>query len=280
VEALGVKVIVVHPERPAAAIGRNAGWQAAHAPIILFLDGDTILHPDFVKNALPYFKDPQVAIVCGQLRERYPEISIYQRILDLDWMFPLGKVDFCGGLALTRRQVLEDVGGFNAQLIAGEEPEMCQRIRARGYIILHINEQMALHDLAIRTWSQYWRRATRTGHALAEVSTLLRDTTTPLWQHESRKNWLNAGALIGLFGVGFVLTLFLKSLIPLSLSVLIYLLLSVRTAIKARWKSDNWVTLLLYGLHAQFHHLPIALGQLSYFYHRWRGKQRRLIEYK
>ncbi len=55
-----------HPERPAAAIGRNAGWRAAKAPLILFLDGDTILHPDFVKEATQSLDNsPKVAIVWG-----------------------------------------------------------------------------------------------------------------------------------------------------------------------------------------------------------------------
>jgi cellulose synthase/poly-beta-1,6-N-acetylglucosamine synthase-like glycosyltransferase len=280
VEALGVKVIVVHPERPAAAIGRNAGWQVAHAPVILFLDGDTILHPDFVKNALPYFEDPQVAIVWGHRRESQPETSVYQLVIDLDWIYPLGIAEFCGGDALIRRHILAEVNGYNPKLIAGEEPEMCQRIRARDYCILHVDLPMTLHDLAIHSWSQYWQRAIRTGYAMAEVSTLLRGTTTPLWQRESRRNWLHATALVSLFGLGFILTLFFKSLSPLFFSIIIYLLLSIRSALKARWKSNNWLTLSLYGLHSQFQHIPIVLGQLSYHYHRWRGQQRRLIEYK
>jgi len=43
--ALGAPVIEVRPERPCAG-GRNAGWRAATAPFVLFLDGDTILAPD------------------------------------------------------------------------------------------------------------------------------------------------------------------------------------------------------------------------------------------
>lgn len=279
-ETLGVKIITVHPERPAAAVGRNAGWQIATAPFILFLDGDTLLHPDFVKRTLPYFDDPQVAIVWGHRRESHPEASVYQRVIDLDWVYPHGFTEFCGGDALMRRRVLETVGGYNPTLIAGEEPEMCQRIRAQGYLIFHVDMPMTLHDLAIYHWSQYWRRAVRTGHALAEVSTLLQNTTTPLWQPESHKNWRHAIALMNLFGIGLILTLLLGTLWPFFLSMLCFLLLSVRSAVKARWKSNNWLTLLYYGLHAQFQHLPIAIGQLSYHYHHWRGKQRRLIEYK
>jgi len=279
-EALGVQVLKVHPERPAAAIGRNAGWRVAKAPLVLFLDGDTILHPDFVKEAKLALDDPKVAIVWGHRRELFPQTSIYQRVLDLDWIYPPGLSAFCGGDALIRRNVLEAVDGYNPHLIAGEEPEMCQRIRAHGYIILHIDKPMTLHDLAITHWSQYWQRTVRGGHAYAEISTLLRDTAIPLWQKESRQNFFKASVLTGLFILGFIMTLFLKSFIPLGISLLLFLLLSLRSAIKARWKSSNPLTLFLYGLHSQFQHIPIALGQLSFYYHHWRGKRRRLIEYK
>ena len=51
--ALGARVLTVRPERPSAATGRNAGWRVAQAPFVLFLDGDTILHPRFVADSLP-----------------------------------------------------------------------------------------------------------------------------------------------------------------------------------------------------------------------------------
>ncbi len=76
---LGVKVIRVAPERPCAAVGRNAGWKAATAPIMLFLDGDTVLAPGFVVDSLHEFDDPKVAVVSGHRREiiwprRYPSL--------------------------------------------------------------------------------------------------------------------------------------------------------------------------------------------------------------
>jgi len=279
-KALGAQVIIVHPERPAAAIGRNAGWRAATAPLILFLDGDTILHPDFVHVALQQLADPNVAIVWGHRRELYPQASVYQRILDLDWVYPSGISEFCGGDALMRRSVLEEVGGYDPLLIAGEEPEMCQRIRTRGYTILHIDQPMTLHDLAITRGSQYWRRAVRAGHAYAEVSTRLHNTDYPLWQREARKNLRQASVLIGLFLVGIITSLTVTSSVPILLSIGAFLLLSARSAWKSRWKSHNILTLWLYGVHSQFQQIPIAVGQLTYYYHRWHGRQRQLIEYK
>src|SRR5580704_10854263 len=44
----GARVIVLPPGPTTAARGRNAGWKSTEAEFVLFLDGDTILHPDFV----------------------------------------------------------------------------------------------------------------------------------------------------------------------------------------------------------------------------------------
>lgn len=288
--ALGAKVLTVYPEYPAAAIGRNAGWQAASAPFILFLDGDTTLHPDFINVALKSFADSQVAVVWGHRRERYPMASVYQRALDLDWVYPPGISAFCGGDALMRRAVLEEVGGYDEQLIAGEEPELCQRIRAKGHLILHIDQPMTLHDLAITQGSQYWRRAVRAGHAYAEVSNLLRQraqTLAPkqqkqpvLWQRESLKNLIHVSVFMDIFLIGIVVSFVWDSVLPIIMSLLIFMGLSLRSAWKAHWKSNDFISLLLYGFHSQFQHIPIFVGQLQYHYHRIKGKRRQLIEYK
>ena len=72
-------VLEVKPERPAAAIGRNAGWRAADTEFVLFLDGDTILDPDFLGRAMAEFADPAVAVVFGHRREIDTRGSLYNR---------------------------------------------------------------------------------------------------------------------------------------------------------------------------------------------------------
>ena len=279
-ESLGAKVLCVKPQRPSAALGRNTGWRASSGLYVLFLDGDTLLHPDFIGAALKAINSPDIAVVWGHRRETYPEKSLYNRVLDLDWIYSAGVSDFCGGDALMCRDVLEQVGGFSEDLIAGEEPELCQRIRAQGKIILHIDHPMTRHDLAMNQFKSYWKRAVRAGHAYAEVSQRMKLTAFPLWVNECHRNVVHVSVLLMLLFAASFLSFFSRDLFPFVGLLLSYTFLILRSAYKARWKSTSLVTLLLYGLHSHFQQIPIACGQVSYWYHRFRNLQQDLIEYK
>jgi hypothetical protein len=56
--------------------------------------------------------------------------------------------------------------------------------------------------------------------------------------------------------------------------------LALRTAWKARWKSRDWMTLLLYGVHSQFQQIPIYWGQMRFRRDRRAGRRAGLVEYK
>lgn len=276
----GAQVVVVHPRRPTAAVGRNAGWPLATADFVLFLDGDTVLHPDFPRAAYDrMISDSRISTVWGHRREIHPEESVYNRVLDLDWIYAPGVVEACGGDVLMRCSALREVNGYDDQLIAGEEPELCRRLRARGYSILHIDHPMTCHDLQIMRWGQYWTRARRSGYAYAEVSDRFRHSNDPLWAADSRRSLTRALAWTGTLAVAAVACLRFGAL-PLLLWLTVFLALSVRSAWKARWKNSNPVTLFLYGIHSQIQHLPICVGQLQYMLDKKAKRQRNLVEYK
>ena len=277
---LGARVISVTPIRPCAAVGRNAGWRAARAAIVLFLDGDTVLAPDFVKQTLPEFCTPKVGVVFGDRRESDPEGSIYNRVLDLDWIVPAGPVEFCGGEALVRRDVLEAVGGYDERLMAAEDTELCARIRSIGYTILHLDRPMVHHDLAITRFSQYWRRAMRTGYAYAQVSKRIRPMDSPVWYRQAQRNRPQGAAMIATIVSAPILAVATRSFLPLLILIAIVTALAVRTAIRSRWKKVPLPTRLLHGLHSHLVQIPMLLGQLRYRLDRFWGRTTELIEYK
>ncbi len=276
----GAKTLSIGSAHPCAAVARNIGWRAAQAPIVLFLDGDTILDGKFLMSSIGEFSDQQVAVVFGNRREIDPSGSIFNRILDLEWMVAPGPVEFCGGDALMRRDVLERVGGYDERLIAGEEPELCRRIRALGYTIKHVNRPMTGHDLAIRRFAQYWRRALRTGYAYAEVSERFKHTDLPLWREQARGNRVRGAVLSVLTVSALSGAIALRMVWPLLVAMAIIAGLAVRTANRSKWRSSNLATRLAFGLHSHFVQIPILFGQLRYFYYRATGKTAQLIEYK
>lgn len=264
-EAAGVRVLRLQGLPMTAARGRNAGWRALDAALVLFLDGDVVVDPDFLARSVRYFADPALVSVWGMLRERNPEASIYNRICDLDWVYPFGPVELFGGIALVRRAGLEAVGGFNEHLAAGEEPELSRRLRERGWSILHTDEPMALHDLAMMHWSQYWKRLVRSGVAYAQVAEMYADTADPMWSGAARSNRRRGAFWLLMPGFAALAALVLHSAWPCAVGLLLTAAMILRSAWKARDRSRSWVTLLLFGVHAQFQHLPILLGQWRYW---------------
>lgn len=278
--ALGAQVVHVNPERPCAAIGRNAGWRISNGSTVLFLDGDTQLHPEFLCAAHQELLANEFnVVVWGHRREIHPEHSIFNRTLDLDWVYAPGNTDFCGGDALFRRSALAQANGFNEHLIAGEEPELCARLRQQGGIIRHIDHPMTTHDLAMTTWRQYWLRAERAGHAYAEVSHQLLQSSTPLWVRESRRN-LWHGSLILVALVMVMLTVLSGAFQAAITLILLGTLMALRSGWKARWKKADAMTLILYGAHCHFQQIPIFWGQVRWHMQRKRGTRRKLIDYK
>ena len=282
---MGATVLPLTGEPRTAARGRNAGWKAATAPLILFLDGDTELHPDFVSHALASLTEPSIAAVWGHRRESDPGGSIYNRVLDLDWIYPAGWTEFFGGDVLIRRAALESVDGYNQLLIAGEEPEMCRRLRGHlqngePWKILHIDQPMTRHDLRMTHFSQYWRRALRAGHAYAQVSGLFAHTADPFWSREATRNRTRGAALILLIAAVIVAAIVLRAWWPAGILAALILLAAARTAYKVRDRSSSWITLFLFGLHSHLQDIPIFIGQVRYRLAKARNRKMTLIEYK
>lgn len=189
----GASLVALDPARPfTAARARNAGFDRAlelqpDALLVQFLDGDCELVPGWLEaGARELRADDRVAVVCGGVRERERERTIYNRLCDLEWRAPPGPSLSCGGNALVRVTAFRQAGGFAAALIAGEEPELCLRLRRLGWSILRVAHAMVLHDADMTRFGQWWRRALRAGWAYAEGAALHGAEPERHWVRESR----------------------------------------------------------------------------------------------
>lgn len=172
----GAHVIELDPSSPfTAARARNAGLAALPddnpGAYVQLIDGDCSLQPGWIETARAFLDaHPEVAVACGRRRERYPQASIYNLMCDWEWDTPIGRTEACGGDALIRRGALSAAGGFNAALIAGEEPELCLRLRRAGWQIWRLDAEMTAHDADMHTITQWWQRNRRAGFAYGQVA--------------------------------------------------------------------------------------------------------------
>ncbi len=178
-ERLGVDVIGLPSDVPfTAARARNNGfsrlislWPDTRS--VQMVDGDCEICDGWISEAGRFLGNHAgYAAVCGRLIERSPDASIYNRLAQLEWDGPIGDIAACGGIAAYRVESFTAAGGFRESMIAGEEPELCVRLRADGWRVHRLAIDMAWHDAAMTRFSQFWKRAKRAGHAYAEGAAL------------------------------------------------------------------------------------------------------------
>jgi GT2 family glycosyltransferase len=176
-----------------AARARNAGFRrlkqlAPELTYVQFVDGDCELDLGWPEHAISFLEShADVCAVFGRRRERYPSQSIYNRLCDIEWDVPVGQIKAFGGDVMIRAYAIESVGGYRDDLIAGEEPELSLRLRARGWRIWRLDAEMTVHDAAITRPSQWWRRHVRSGYAFAEGAYLHGAAPERHWVRESRR---------------------------------------------------------------------------------------------
>jgi glycosyltransferase involved in cell wall biosynthesis len=106
----GAQVIALDMSKPfTAARARNEGIRAVDQGVdyIQFLDGDCALRDGWIATATTYLDaHPKVAVVCGRRRERHPEASVYNQLIDAEWDTPVGEAKACGGDALMRSDAI------------------------------------------------------------------------------------------------------------------------------------------------------------------------------
>ncbi len=273
-----------------AARARNAGFArlmevAPDTEFVQFIDGDCELDSAWLATAADALRErPAVSVVCGRRRERFPDASVYNGLCDVEWDTPVGESNSCGGDALMRARAFELVGGYDPGMIAGEEPDLCLRLKRRGFQILRLEVEMTLHDAAMTRWTQWWQRAVRTGHTAAELLAkygpapehlrMRRALSAVLWAVCVPLVWLALAAGALFTGNPFLIALALCAPLPL------YARLFVRIRQRCRRAGRSSALAGAYAVSCILAKWPETWGMLLYSVRRLLGKQPHWIEYK
>ena len=265
-QAAGARTIALTaPPRLTAARGRNAGLAqlleiAPKMTLVHMVDGDVVLDRDWIATAeTAMAQNPRLAAVFGQLRERHPEASIYNRICDREWRVPPGKVAACGGIALFKVEAIQSVGGYNDAIPAGEEPDLCLRMRAKGWEIECLQDFMGTHDAGLTTFGLWWQRARRGGYAYAEHVARNRLNSDPNWVRQvlSIGAWGGAIPLFSVFAAVFAPKL-------LILPVILWLAMGLRISAKERTNFASASDAIKFGFLTMIGKFAQLLGMLDF----------------
>ena len=292
---LGVEVVDLDTSKGfTMARGRNAGLHRAlkmfpEIGFIHFIDGDCELVEGWLDRAMCFLQDhPEVAAVCGRRRERHPNASPYNLLCEIEWNTPVGETLASGGDVLMRLPALTSVGGFNESLIAFEEPDLCRRLRNKGWKIWRLEGDITRHDANILRLGQWWKRHERAGYGAMVITNLCKEEGDAAaadhfgTQVRSPRAWVAllcilllvgmplANCVAGWLGVVAVI-LFLAALIALQ---------SLRIAAGVRHRAPDYRAALVYGFFTMIAKLPQTLGQLRYMMDKFKGRKAAIIEYK
>jgi len=195
----------------------------------------------------------------------------------LEWKSPPGDLanfGSLGGIMLVRADVFASVGGFDEQVIAGEDSEFGVRVAAAGFKVTKIAEPMATHDADIHRFGQWWKRAVRAGHAIGQRFSLHGRSAVQDCARERRS--------VLIWGVALPATILVLAPATHGLSLLLaggYVVLGQRIVRYRLRQGDEPRDARLYARFVVIGKFAEAIGLLKFHLNKMAGKFR-IIEYK
>jgi GT2 family glycosyltransferase len=278
----------VHSLDPAtplsAARARNEGFGVitANAPsldYVLLFDGDCLMQPGFIPAAVETLDArADLAAVVGNQLEKQIAGSLYTRLSALEWWSVPGDITDFGNITgnmVVRVMDFRAHGGFNPRVIAGEDSEFGVRLKLAGRLITKLDMPMAEHQGCITSFDQWWSRAVRAGHALAERYMLHGRSAV----HDCRREFFSTV----FWGIAVPLTAILPAWWTNGASLLLllgYPALFLKMVRTYHWKQGHSLPdAVLQARFGLYHKAANTIGLLKYFRRRMTG-QVQIIEYK
>jgi glycosyltransferase involved in cell wall biosynthesis len=212
--ALGLRVRGIGCRQPGSYHARNAGVIGSQSELIAFTDADCRPLPEWLEAAVEAWDThPRPGVVSGPVA-LYPadqrSISLYEMRFSYLGLVN-GKGDsFVTANWLTAREILMELGGFDASLRSGADVELSRRVKAAGRHLIYASRAVVRHPTRAtleellrkhrRTIGGAWGRTPRPLRALRVLRYVLkRGWSRYIDLHRARAEETNLVA--GLLGV-------------------------------------------------------------------------------
>jgi len=146
-------VTLLAEPRPGSYAARNKAITQATAPIIAFTDADCVPDADWLARALAAAEtNPGFGVLAGKIElfeEGVPGARVYA---DYERLFSFPQAHAARGNCATanwisRTDVLQALGGFDATLKSGGDRQMALRIRAAGHPLIYVPDMVVRHPV-------------------------------------------------------------------------------------------------------------------------------------
>lgn len=266
----------------------SSGWEP---DFVQFIDGDCELVSGWLwVGEAPLLRTPQLVVVAARRRGHCQDASVCKARCDLEWNTPLGHARAVGDDALYGLVAFQSVGGFVPSLICGREPELCFRLARAEWEIARLDHEMTIHDAAMKRWSQWSRRAERSGSSFAEGEDRFGAIPERYGHQQARSIRLWADAIpattlvVAALGLMLSLTVVFFWGVPAAFAAPILLTWPVMVLHVARnrhlCRGELCRLVLLYGIFTMLANLPQMQRTRVYHACKQRGETVRIIEYK
>ncbi|TLN17035.1 glycosyltransferase [bacterium] len=160
----------------------NTGIREVQGEIVVFTDSDCVAEPDWLRNLVAPFADPDIVAVGGRIEAYQPESRV-ERFLGNE-IRPFGNcvkmadgfpVAVLTGNAAYRTQAVRDVGMFNQNLYTGAEVDMAWRVQWKtGKGVASAEDAVVYHKFDT-TVKRLFRHFKIYGYSEIILATLYRD---------------------------------------------------------------------------------------------------------